>query len=129
MKVSPATMINDFTERPSVLCVTCTFCRLLVFLSVSSGQARLDGAFCYYTEKDKQDYLKKVSEAGIRNIEMESTVFAAMSKLSGLRGQKMQSDHSVAFSSVVTCTNLSTLVNFHHSFLLLLFFLKLLWYV
>ncbi|KAG7242081.1 hypothetical protein INR49_024127 [Caranx melampygus] len=54
-------------------------------LDFYEGQARLDGAFCYYTEKDKQDYLRKVSEAGIRNIEMESTVFAAMSKLSGLR--------------------------------------------
>nr|XP_019948431.1 PREDICTED: uridine phosphorylase 1-like isoform X1 [Paralichthys olivaceus] len=49
------------------------------------GQARLDGAFCFYTEKDKQDYLMKASKAGVCNIEMESTVFAAMCKLSGLR--------------------------------------------
>ena len=55
-----------------------------------SGQARLDGAFCSYTEKDKQDYLKRANEAGVCNIEMESTVLAAMCKLSGLRGRKIQ---------------------------------------
>lgn len=49
------------------------------------GQARLDGAFCSYTEKDKQDYLTKAYESGVRNIEMESSVFAAMCKLSGLK--------------------------------------------
>lgn len=49
------------------------------------GQARLDGAFCSYTEKDKLDYLTKASEAGVCNIEMESSVFAAMCKLSGVR--------------------------------------------
>ncbi|XP_063736461.1 uridine phosphorylase 1 isoform X2 [Eleginops maclovinus] len=54
-------------------------------LDFYEGQARLDGAFCSYTEKDKQEYLKKASEAGICNIEMESSVFAAMCKLSGLR--------------------------------------------
>ncbi|XP_068425869.1 uridine phosphorylase 1 isoform X1 [Clinocottus analis] len=54
-------------------------------LDFYEGQARLDGAFCSYTEKDKQDYLKQASEAGVRNIEMESSVFAAMCRLSGLR--------------------------------------------
>ncbi|XP_030248352.1 uridine phosphorylase 1-like [Sparus aurata] len=54
-------------------------------LDFYEGQARLDGAFCSYTEKDKQDYLKKANEAGVCNIEMESSVFAAMCKLSGLR--------------------------------------------
>lgn len=49
------------------------------------GQARLDGAFCSYSEKDKQDYLNRANEAGVCNIEMESSVFAAMCKLSGLR--------------------------------------------
>ncbi|XP_056237844.1 uridine phosphorylase 1-like [Seriola aureovittata] len=54
-------------------------------LDFYEGQARLDGAFCHYTEKDKQDYLSKVKDAEICNIEMESTVFAAMCKMSGLR--------------------------------------------
>lgn len=49
------------------------------------GQARLDGAFCSYTEKEKLSYLKDAYEAGVRNIEMESSVFAAMCKLSGIR--------------------------------------------
>ncbi|XP_028986397.1 uridine phosphorylase 1 [Betta splendens] len=54
-------------------------------LDFYEGQARLDGAFCSYTEKDKQDYLSKAGAAGVCNIEMESSVFAAMCKLSGLR--------------------------------------------
>ncbi|XP_057690535.1 uridine phosphorylase 1 isoform X2 [Corythoichthys intestinalis] len=54
-------------------------------LDFYEGQGRLDGAFCMYTEKDKQKYLIKAREAGVCNIEMESTVFAAMCKLSGLR--------------------------------------------
>lgn len=54
-------------------------------LDFYEGQARLDGAFCSYTEKDKQDYLNRANEAGVCNIEMESSVFAAMCKLSGLR--------------------------------------------
>ena len=62
----------------------------ILFSSLSwldlAGQARLDGAFCFYDEKEKQDYLRKVNEAGICNIEMESSVFAAMCKMSGLRG-------------------------------------------
>ncbi|XP_066524535.1 uridine phosphorylase 1-like isoform X2 [Hoplias malabaricus] len=49
------------------------------------GQARLDGAFCSYTEEDKQKYLDSAYTTGVRNIEMESTVFAAMCKLSNIR--------------------------------------------
>ncbi|XP_033836846.1 uridine phosphorylase 1 [Periophthalmus magnuspinnatus] len=49
------------------------------------GQARLDGAFCSYTEEDKQEYLHNAQKAGVCNIEMESSVFAAMCKMSGLR--------------------------------------------
>ncbi|XP_028326545.1 uridine phosphorylase 1 isoform X2 [Gouania willdenowi] len=54
-------------------------------LDFYEGQARLDGAFCSYTEKEKQDYLHKAQEAEICNIEMESSAFAAMCKLSGVR--------------------------------------------
>lgn len=60
------------------------------------GQARLDGAFCSYTEKDKQDYLSEASEAGVCNIEMESSVFAAMCNMSGLRGKKTQRQQCTA---------------------------------
>ncbi|XP_056141631.1 uridine phosphorylase 1 isoform X2 [Lampris incognitus] len=75
------------------------------------GQARLDGAFCSYSEKDKQEYLTKAYDAGVCNIEMESSVFAAMCKLSGLRaavvcvtlldrlkGDQLTSSHEVLHS-------------------------------
>ncbi|XP_007888091.1 uridine phosphorylase 2 isoform X2 [Callorhinchus milii] len=42
------------------------------------GQGRLDGALCSFSNKEKQEYLKNAYEAGVRNIEMESAVFAAM---------------------------------------------------
>jgi uridine phosphorylase len=35
------------------------------------GQGRLDGAFCEFNEQDKQEYLEKLQEAGVVNIEME----------------------------------------------------------
>ncbi|XP_078271313.1 uridine phosphorylase 1-like isoform X4 [Rhinoraja longicauda] len=53
---------------------------------MASGQARLDGAFCNYTAEDKMNYLHCAIESGIRNIEMESAVFAAMCNRSGLPG-------------------------------------------
>ncbi|XP_051577282.1 uridine phosphorylase 1-like isoform X3 [Myxocyprinus asiaticus] len=57
-------------------------------LDFYEGQARLDGAFCSYTEEDKQSYLAEAYAAGVRNIEMESSVFAAMCKLSDLRERR-----------------------------------------
>ncbi|XP_006010743.1 uridine phosphorylase 1 [Latimeria chalumnae] len=54
-------------------------------LDFYEGQARLDGAFCSYTEKEKLDYLMAAFKSGVRNIEMESSVFAAMCLLSGVR--------------------------------------------
>ncbi|XP_068614320.1 uridine phosphorylase 1 [Brachionichthys hirsutus] len=72
------------------------------------GQARMDGAFCSFTEKEKREYLKKAHDAGVCNIEMESIVFAAMCNLSGLQaavvcvtlldrleGDQMSSSHEV----------------------------------
>ncbi|GCB64965.1 hypothetical protein scyTo_0013408 [Scyliorhinus torazame] len=52
----------------------------------NEGQARLDGAFCNYTYEDKMNYLHCAYEAGVRNIEMESSVFAAMCNRSGIPG-------------------------------------------
>ena len=49
------------------------------------GQGRIDGAFCYHTEKDKIEYLKRLQEAGVRNIEMESTCFSALTHLAGIK--------------------------------------------
>lgn len=60
----------------------------------ASGQGRLDGALCSYTEKDKQAYLEAAYAAGVRNIEMESSVFAAMCSACGLQGRR----HSMSLS-------------------------------
>ena len=52
-----------------------------------SGQGRLDGALCSFSREKRLDYLKRAYNAGVRNIEMESTVFAAMCRLCGLKGK------------------------------------------
>ncbi|XP_049568685.1 uridine phosphorylase 2 isoform X4 [Orcinus orca] len=49
------------------------------------GQGRLDGALCSFSREKGLAYLKRAYNAGIRNIEMESTVFAAMCRLCGLK--------------------------------------------
>ena len=50
------------------------------------GQARLDGAFCDYTEEDKINFLKKAHSEGVCNIEMESLCFAAMCCHANIKG-------------------------------------------
>ena len=50
-----------------------------------TGQARLDGAFCGYTPEDKYEYLLQLKEAGVSNIEMEATCFAALTHMAGFR--------------------------------------------
>jgi len=52
---------------------------------LSTGQGRLDGAFCDYTLEDKLSFLNKVHEAGVYNIEMESVCFAAMCNRAGVQ--------------------------------------------
>lgn len=49
------------------------------------GQGRLDGAFCDFSESDKMEYLNKIHEFGVVNIEMESTIFAALTNHAGIR--------------------------------------------
>ena len=49
------------------------------------GQARLDGAFCEYTNADKNEYLERLQVAGVANIEMEATAFAALTHMAGFR--------------------------------------------
>ncbi|XP_008586025.1 PREDICTED: uridine phosphorylase 1 isoform X2 [Galeopterus variegatus] len=70
---------TDLSEFTTV--VGNTMCTLDFY----EGQGRLDGALCSYTEQDKQAYLRAAYAAGIRNIEMESSVFAAMCSECGLR--------------------------------------------
>ncbi|EDW45168.1 uridine phosphorylase 1 isoform X2 [Drosophila sechellia] len=49
------------------------------------GQGRLDGAFCDFSENEKMDYLEKLRENGVVNIEMESTIFAALTHHAGIK--------------------------------------------
>jgi len=42
------------------------------------GQARVDGAFCNYTIKEKHEFLLKCEQQGIKNIEMESLCFTGL---------------------------------------------------
>lgn len=49
------------------------------------GQGRLDGALCSFSTEDKLEYLRKAFNTGVRNIEMESTVFAAMCRACGIK--------------------------------------------
>lgn len=55
-------------------------------LDFYEGQARLDGAFCDYTEEDKMNFLVEAHRKGIRNIEMESICFAAMCRQCNVSG-------------------------------------------
>lgn len=48
------------------------------------GQARLDGAFCSYSQEEKMEYLQKLRDQGIVNMEMESSAFAAMCSFAGI---------------------------------------------
>lgn len=52
---------------------------------ILTGQGRLDGAFCEFSESDKMEYLNKIHEFGVVNIEMESTIFAALTNHAGIR--------------------------------------------
>jgi uridine phosphorylase len=50
-----------------------------------SEQGRLDGAFCDYTENDKMEYLQKCKDFGVANIEMEATIFGALTHHAGIK--------------------------------------------
>lgn len=45
----------------------------------------MDGAFCDYTEAEKMEYLERLRSAGIKNIEMEATTFAALTHHAGIK--------------------------------------------
>ncbi|NXS05011.1 UPP2 phosphorylase, partial [Oxylabes madagascariensis] len=51
------------------------------------GQGRLDGALCSFSSEKKLEYLRRAYDAGVRNIEMESTAFAALCGMCGLKGE------------------------------------------
>jgi len=45
----------------------------------------MDGAFCDFTEEDKMEYLEKLKANNVRNIEMESLAFAALTHHAGIK--------------------------------------------
>ena len=49
------------------------------------GQARVDGAFCSYSEEEKLQFLHEIYDKGVRNIEMESLPFGAFCGSAGIR--------------------------------------------
>ncbi|XP_004208164.2 uridine phosphorylase 2 isoform X1 [Hydra vulgaris] len=53
------------------------------------AQARLDGAFCTYSKQDKEDFLTMLQSNGVKNIEMESSVVAAMCNRANIRACTM----------------------------------------
>ncbi len=55
------------------------------FTFFTVGQGRLDGAFCEFDEAQKMEYLRRLNEAGVKNIEMEATCFAALTHMAGIR--------------------------------------------
>ncbi|XP_077159131.1 uridine phosphorylase 1-like isoform X2 [Paroedura picta] len=55
-------------------------------LDFYEGQARLDGAICLFTQEEKLKYLTAAHEAGVKNIEMESSIVAVMCNQTGIRG-------------------------------------------
>ena len=52
---------------------------------LTAGQSRIDGAFCEFTEKDREDHLKELKAAGVDNIEMECTAIASLCHKAGVR--------------------------------------------
>lgn len=54
-------------------------------LDFYEGQARLDGAFCDYTLKDKNEFLQNAYAQGVRNMEMESLCFAGTCHHAGIK--------------------------------------------
>ncbi|KAH8337860.1 hypothetical protein KR067_007143, partial [Drosophila pandora] len=49
------------------------------------GQSRLDGAFCEYTPDAKMAFLEQLQAQGVKNIEMESLAFAALTSRANIR--------------------------------------------
>lgn len=49
------------------------------------GQSRLDGAFCEYTPDMKKAYMEQLQSQDIKNIEMESLAFAALTSRANIR--------------------------------------------
>ncbi|KAI0207716.1 Uridine phosphorylase 2 [Lamellibrachia satsuma] len=72
-------LVKDLMSCPREDDEFSTVCgKTMCTLDFYEGQARLDGAFCDYTEEDKINFLQRAHQEGVCNIEMESLCFAAM---------------------------------------------------
>ncbi|XP_055851096.1 uridine phosphorylase 2-like [Episyrphus balteatus] len=49
------------------------------------GQGRLDGVICEHNEQQKMEFLKKLHNHGVRNIEMEATMFSSLTHHIGIK--------------------------------------------
>jgi len=94
-KIKPMPMILDaelgdkLAEMATSLGVSSLVCKTLGTNDFYLGQGRLDGAFCGYDEDERYNFLKKLHDAGVRNIEMESHTFAAFCNRAGVQGAVM----------------------------------------
>lgn len=68
----------DIDEFPTVTGTT------MCALDFYESQARLDGAFCSITGQQKMDYLNRLRDEGVVNIEMEAVTFASMCHYQGI---------------------------------------------
>lgn len=52
--------------------------KLHFILYLFLGQGRIDGPFCNFTKEERLTYLKRAYQSGVRNFEMEASLFAAV---------------------------------------------------
>ncbi|CAL4082258.1 unnamed protein product, partial [Meganyctiphanes norvegica] len=90
MKRRPATLDKELCDElkdlgkqddPFTIDIGKTMCTYDFY----EGQGRLDGAFCDYEEEEKINFLKKIRQDGVINMEMESLCFAALCNEAGIR--------------------------------------------
>lgn len=73
------------------------------------GQGRLDGAICGYDEKDKLDFLKRARDEGVRNIEMESSMYGAFCEVT-IGVSRIHFERLLSFGTKPTSTHYSLLL-------------------
>lgn len=74
------------------------------------GQMRLDGFFCEYESEDKFEFLHTIHEKGVRNIEMEATLFAAYTQRAGVKGINSH-PYQTQVSAAIVCVALLNRMN------------------
>lgn len=95
-----------------------------------SGQARIDGAFCDFTEENRNDYLTELHQQGVRNVEMQAIPFAAITHHAGIKAaivcvtlmDKLKSDQVCFNYYIILLFQLSPLSHFFLSMYILLNF-------